>query len=716
MERRGHDGGLTFSTAVDVVLAHLAEALDLETWVVARVRDEDWVVLGADDRTGTLAPGTVLPWADTICARMVDGRGPRSAPVLDEVPAYVEAREALGLQVGAYVAVPLAGEDGRALGTLCGMSRTPRTGSLDEVEALLDVLGGLLGALLSSELRLARTAADEAPAQRDPLTGLVDRRGWDRALSAEEARCTRYGSRAAVVVVDLTGLREVNDRAGHPAGDAVLRRAATTLLAHVRPFDVVARTSGDRFGVLLPECDAATAEVVAARLRRAVADAGAPAAVGVAVRDADGLRGTWARADAAMADDKRRSALTASPARALAAAAGPPDGGLVQELLDMARLRTGADIAFVARFEGDQRVMRALSSAGPLSIGPGASEDLSGTYCAKIVSGVLPRVIPDSAAEPEALALPITAALPIGAYVGVPVSLPDGLLYGTLCCVSRTPRPDLGNEDSAFLEAVAGSIAHVLEAEEAERAERSRILADLDVVLGGTSLTMVYQPLRRLADGAQVGVEALARFAVEPVRTPDVWFADAGRVGLETELELVTARTALDQSTHLPGLVAVNLSAPTMCSPGFAALLAGRDLTRLVVEVSEHEEIDDYDALVRALAPWRARGLRVAVDDAGAGFASLRHVVRLTPELIKLDISLVRGIEADPVRQALAAALTSFGRQAGAQVLAEGVETEQERDALLAVGVELGQGWFLGRPGPLPPLPVPRASAEAYSG
>jgi EAL domain-containing protein (putative c-di-GMP-specific phosphodiesterase class I) len=121
-----------------------------------------------------------------------------------------------------------------------------------------------------------------------------------------------------------------------------------------------------------------------------------------------------------------------------------------------------------------------------------------------------------------------------------------------------------------------------------------------------------------------------------------------------------------------------------------------------VLELTEHASVGNYGRLADALDPLRVRGVRVAVDDAGAGFASFRHILNLNPDIIKLDMALTRGIQADPVRRALASALVTFARELHAVIVAEGIETEAELKALRSLGVGYGQGFFLARPGSLP--------------
>lgn len=222
--------------------------------------------------------------------------------------------------------------------------------------------------------------------------------------------------------------------------------------------------------------------------------------------------------------------------------------------------------------------------------------------------------------------------------------------------------------------------------------------------LTGDALHMVFQPIADLASGATVGLEALARFNDPPARPPNEWFHDAAEVGLATDLELAAVRRALDQLDLVPleAYLTVNVSPTTATSAELAALLADVDRRRIVLEITEHAAVDDYDDLVAGLAALRGGGVRVAVDDAGAGFASLQHILRLQPDIIKLDIGLVRGIDRDPVKRALASSLVTFARDIGATLIAEGVETPDERRTLTDLDVPWGQGYLIGRPAPLP--------------
>ncbi len=224
-------------------------------------------------------------------------------------------------------------------------------------------------------------------------------------------------------------------------------------------------------------------------------------------------------------------------------------------------------------------------------------------------------------------------------------------------------------------------------------------------VLGTGGPRLVFQPIVRLSTGEAEGYEALARFPGGG-RGPDEWFAEAATVGSLVELELATARAALAQLELIPvgGLLFLNLSPSTVTSPALRRELEGVAAGRIVLEVTERAPVADYSALREALGALREAGARFAVDDAGAGWASLQHVLELSPDFIKLDRALVRGVEADPSRRALIEGLLPVAAGMDARVIAEGIEEAAELEALRELGVPLGQGFFLGRPAELPEL------------
>ncbi|NYJ06705.1 sensor domain-containing phosphodiesterase [Petropleomorpha daqingensis] len=238
---------------------------------------------------------------------------------------------------------------------------------------------------------------------------------------------------------------------------------------------------------------------------------------------------------------------------------------------------------------------------------------------------------------------------------------------------------------------------------EAPPGEPARTSAAIVRVLADDALRTAFQPIVSLADGRVLGAEALSRFAMaDDGRTAEDWFTDAARVGLGVDLEIHAALHALRQATTLPEdtYVSVNLSPETLLWPGLPDALrsASIPLSRIVVELTEHSAVEDYDALDRALQPLRRAGLRIAVDDAGAGHATFRHILRLAPDLIKLDRSLISGIDGDPARRVLAGAVVALAREMRGVVVAEGIERTTELAVLMGLGVQAGQGYLFGRP------------------
>jgi EAL domain-containing protein (putative c-di-GMP-specific phosphodiesterase class I) len=222
--------------------------------------------------------------------------------------------------------------------------------------------------------------------------------------------------------------------------------------------------------------------------------------------------------------------------------------------------------------------------------------------------------------------------------------------------------------------------------------------AEVRAILDEAAVRVALQPVIELPTGAVHGNEALSRFGG---RVPtDRWFKAASKHGLGAELEQLCLSAALKMLPTLPPeqFLAVNISPAALVDSRVQALLEGVDLHRVVVEITEHEAVEDYALTRRVLGRLRAAGARIAVDDTGAGFASLRHVLMLQPDIIKLDLSLTRDVDVDRRQQALVRAVTAFAAQVGTTVLAEGVETQEQLDTLREIGVQLGQGWHLGVP------------------
>ncbi|MDE1165325.1 MAG: EAL domain-containing protein, partial [Pseudomonas sp.] len=211
---------------------------------------------------------------------------------------------------------------------------------------------------------------------------------------------------------------------------------------------------------------------------------------------------------------------------------------------------------------------------------------------------------------------------------------------------------------------------------------------------------IVYQPIFDARTLAVSGWECLSRFTSEPMRSPDKWFEDAAEAGLGVDLECRAIEQALIGLATLPAhtYMTLNCSPQLIFSGRLDALLQGHPVNRLVLEITEHAVVSDYVRLQHSLEGLRRSGVQLAIDDAGAGYASMRHILLLNPDMIKLDMSLTRGIDRDSKLRAMASAIIAFAAQTGSTVVAEGVETESELEALRSLGASKVQGYLLGRP------------------
>jgi EAL domain-containing protein (putative c-di-GMP-specific phosphodiesterase class I) len=373
----------------------------------------------------------------------------------------------------------------------------------------------------------------------------------------------------------------------------------------------------------------------------------------------------------------------------------------VRAIVRAAREHLGMDMAFVGEFHEGVRINRFIECGDmPAPMADKSETLLEETYCRRIVAGEMPELMPDVSVIPAAQALAVTHKLRIGAYIGVPIYEADGALYGTFSCFRSAQEPVLQEQDARVMRLLAAMLSRRLEGERARDRDQRLMAARLDAALALGDPAIVFQPIVHLASRASIGYEALARFAAEPARPVDAWFSDATRLGRGVELEIAAIERALVASAPLAGsaFVSVNLSPTTLADERLSQALAERDLSGVVFEITEHVVVEDYPALSKAIAGWRRRGVRLAIDDAGAGFASLRHVLSLTPDFVKLDLSLVRDIDTDVARQAMATALVSFAAKSGTMVVAEGIETQAELAMLISLGVTTGQGYFMGRP------------------
>ncbi len=306
-----------FHDAANAVLRHLHEVLGFDLWMVTRTEGEDWIVLHASDQGYGVQRGDVFRWTDSFCSRMVQGLGPRMAHDSHQIPAYATAPIGQQVPIGAYVGVPLSWGDGQLFGTLCAIHPEPRPEWISEKLELVELLARLLSSILHAEIERSEQArhAERArmEAMTDSMTGLYNRRGWDRLVAAEEARCRRFGHPACMVSIDLDELKTVNDTQGHGKGDELIQRAAQAIQATMRAQDVAARIGGDEFAVLAVECDPQGSGELTERLQRALAANHVCASVGSSMCSPNQpFAAAWEVADQAMYAAKHETKRTAA--------------------------------------------------------------------------------------------------------------------------------------------------------------------------------------------------------------------------------------------------------------------------------------------------------------------------------------------------------------------------------------------------------------------
>jgi EAL domain-containing protein (putative c-di-GMP-specific phosphodiesterase class I) len=373
----------------------------------------------------------------------------------------------------------------------------------------------------------------------------------------------------------------------------------------------------------------------------------------------------------------------------------------LRRLLSAIRQHLDMDVAFISEFSHGRRIFRHVDSSHPNNpCQAGEGDPLEESYCQRVVDGRLPELMQDARQNPVAAELPVTFALPVGAHLSVPIRLDDGSIYGTFCCFRFTPDRSLDERDLNMMRVFSDVAAKLIESEREASARHHALLERIMRAIERDELSMVYQPIFDLHKNHVTGFEALSRFHPEPYRTPDTWFHDADQVGMGLQLETKAIHLALEALVHLPEnvYVSVNLSPQHILHGALETLFEDKLLNRVVLEITEHAVVNCYDDLANRIRPFRGRGLRIAVDDAGAGYASFRHILKLAPDRIKLDTSLTQQIDTDGSRRALAAAFSRFSEEIGTEIVAEGAETQTEIQTLLDLGISKVQGFYLGRP------------------
>ena len=374
------------------------------------------------------------------------------------------------------------------------------------------------------------------------------------------------------------------------------------------------------------------------------------------------------------------------------------DEGMLSRAVRGACRFLGMDVAYLSEFQGDDVVYREVESlSGWPRLERGLRLPADQTYCRNILEGRLPRVINDTSQMPVARALPVTRRARIGAHVGVPIRLKRNRTFGMLGCFRHTPDERLNEHTADTLLALAEVIGMEMARDRKRERQVEQLHNRIRRIVEEGGVRAVGQPIYDLVSGEPFAVECLARFPRHRDRTPTQWFNAANQHGIGVELELAAIDSALEIFDYVPdGLpLSINAQPETLLDPRFAQRFAHVPKDRVIVEITEHLAVADYAALQNRLHGLRSEGVRIAVDDAGAGYSSLNHVLALRPDMVKLDIGLTRDIHEDQPKQALARSLADFAAATGITLVAEGIEKDAERTTLTQLGIQHGQGFYL---------------------
>jgi len=372
----------------------------------------------------------------------------------------------------------------------------------------------------------------------------------------------------------------------------------------------------------------------------------------------------------------------------------------IKDMLETVRGHLDMDVAFISRQIGTtHRVFTHVSNTGKAPLCEGDTNQNDNSLCWLVIEGRLPERVCDTSEYAVARDLPVVEALNVRSHFSVPMKRRDGSVHGSLCCFSHRPRHEINERDMKLLRSAAAIVSDQIESR-IER-EESRELAEREIIgaITKNELTVHHQPIYEIEARALVGYECLLRRVSRADALPQSLFADADTANRRFELEMHAASQALKTmcTTQEDQFITVNASPSTIISDAFWSLIPPGLNNRLIVEVTEEQAIEDYDAVKQAMDRMKEKAW-VAIDDVGAGFAGLQHLMRLDPDILKIDGEIIHGIAHDPARRAIAKALVEFARETDCALIAEGVETKADLNAIQELGIRFAQGYLLGRP------------------
>jgi EAL domain-containing protein (putative c-di-GMP-specific phosphodiesterase class I) len=368
----------------------------------------------------------------------------------------------------------------------------------------------------------------------------------------------------------------------------------------------------------------------------------------------------------------------------------------LEQIVRVTQHELALDAAFASEVTEAGPVVRAVAG-DPASFGIAVANEPAAepSYCSRLLAGKIPSIVLDA---PVALAdIAMTQQARVGSFIGVPLRLSDGAAWGALCGLNHDPYPNFDPRDVRLMATLADLVANELD----DRRRMRQLREDIESVIGRNErIKVAYQPIIDLRTNRCVGVESLARFPRRFAK-PIEMFTAAGALGLSLELERLVALKACELRDELgeDQFLALNMTPEALMEMATRAnATPDVPVANLVVELTEQSAVESYPALREQLAPLRTRGLGLAVDDVGAGHASLRHVVELRPDFIKIDRSLIHRVADDTARRAALGAFVMMAKDLGAQLIAEGVERAVDFEVIRELEFDAAQGYLLGRP------------------
>ncbi|RBP79596.1 EAL domain-containing protein [Marinomonas rhizomae] len=372
-------------------------------------------------------------------------------------------------------------------------------------------------------------------------------------------------------------------------------------------------------------------------------------------------------------------------------------------IISAVRVYLKMDIAIISEVKNENLYFRHVD-VNPTSTFPQGKEakPYQGSYCQALVNANIPGLIQNTHINAVTSKLIATQASNIGSFIGALIYLADGSLYGSVYCFQNQPDYTLNERDLSVIEYFANLIGKTLDSHTEKSQQRHEIESRINNVIENDLITMHYQPILDLNTNNITGYESLARFHSDPYVAPDIWFKDAYLIGMDEKLEMLAVKSALQVEKYFRNnnhYLSINVS-PAHILSGALERVIEHISCEVLVEITEHQPIADYVAFQRAFNSLRCKRVKLAIDDVGTGYSNLSNILELEPDIIKLDLSLTRDIHKDRKRIALASAMCTFAKEMNCEIIAEGIENRHELNKLKELGVNKGQGYFIGRPSP----------------